>query len=162
MLSPVSDKRGDLEYVGFWARVVASSIDLIVQLLVVVPLTILAYGEFASPDGRMFRGPLDVLINAVLPAVAFITLWRVFGTTPGKLAMSARIVDADTGEALKTGQAVLRYFGLILAMIPLGLGLLWIGLDRRKQGWHDRIAGTVVVRPKGKEPVRFDGAPGRT
>lgn len=54
--------------------------------------------------------------------------------------MSARVVDAESGEAITNSQAVLRY-------------------DRRKQGWHDKIAGTVVVRPSGKEPVKFQSSP---
>lgn len=147
--------REDWEYVGFWARTVAGVIDLILQLIITAPLTIAVYGQFMSPDGRMFRGTADFFINAVLPAAAVIAFWLWAGATPGKLAMSARVVDADTGEALRPGQAVLRYVGYILSAIPLGVGFLWIGLDRKKQGWHDKIAGTVVIRPAGDERVRF-------
>jgi uncharacterized RDD family membrane protein YckC len=41
----------------------------------------------------------------------------------------------------------------------LGLGLLWVAFDRRKQGWHDKIANTVVVRPARKDAVHFDKQP---
>ena len=48
-----------------------------------------------------------------------------------------------------------------VSIIPLCLGLIWVGLDKRKQGWHDKLAGTVVVRSKnhGPEPVRFEQVP---
>lgn len=57
------------------------------------------------------------------------------------------------------GQAAARYLCYILSMLPLDLGFIWIGVDRRKQGWHDKIAQTVVVRAKdrGPERVRFGG-----
>jgi uncharacterized RDD family membrane protein YckC len=147
----------DWEYVGFWARTVAGIIDLILQLIITAPLTIAVYGQFMSPDGRMFRGTADFVINAVLPAVAVIAFWIWRGATPGKLAMSARVVDADSGDSLSPGQAVLRYFGYILSALPFGVGFLWVGLDRKKQGWHDKLAGTVVIRPAGSERVRFGG-----
>jgi len=51
-----------------------------------------------------------------------------------------------------------RYFGYFLASIPLGLGLLWVAFDKRKQGWHDKLAGTVVIRETRPEPVRFNRA----
>ncbi|MEO8407836.1 MAG: RDD family protein, partial [Oxalobacteraceae bacterium] len=47
--------------------------------------------------------------------------------------------------------------GYFVSALPFCLGLIWVGLDKRKQGWHDKLAGTVVVRPKkrGTAPVRF-------
>ena len=100
-------------------------------------------------------GFADVLVNLVLPAVLVIGLWLYLGATPGKMAMSARIVDADTGEPLSATQSVIRYVGYFVSFIPLGIGYLWIAFDRRKQGWHDKTANSVVVRPLGREPVRF-------
>jgi len=80
------------------------------------------------------------------------------GTTPGKIAIGARIVDARTGAKPSTGQLIGRYFGYYVSTIPLFLGLIWVAFDSRKQGWHDKLAGTVVVRDKhrGPEPVRFE------
>lgn len=149
--------RQDLEYVGFWARVGAGLIDLLLQVVITAPLTIAVYGTYMSSDERIFQGPADMLINVVLPAVAVLAFWIYKGATPGKMAMSARIVDASTGDAISTTQAVLRYLGYIVSALPLGVGYLWIAFDRRKQGWHDKIAGTVVIRPAGDEKVRFHG-----
>jgi uncharacterized RDD family membrane protein YckC len=68
--------------------------------------------------------------------------------TPGKMAIGARVVDATTGGAPSTRQLVIRYLGYYVSTIPLLLGLIWVAFDPRKQGWHDKLAGTVVVRPK--------------
>ena len=144
----------EMEYVGFWARVGATLIDTIMLLIITLPLTYLVYGRVSSP-GRMAQGPVDVVINWLLPAVIVLWLWWQMQATPGKLAMSARIVDADTGEAPTLTQFLIRYVGYFVSSIPLGVGIFWVGLDRRKQGWHDKMANTVVVRPTGKEIVKF-------
>ena len=64
------------------------------------------------------------------------------------LAISAKIVDAKTGNPPTFGQSVIRYLGYYVSTIAFGLGLIWVAFDARKQGWHDKMAGTVVVRPR--------------
>ena len=146
----------NLEYVGFWARVAAALIDTLMLMVIALPLTYLVYGRLSDPAGRSFQGPMDVIINLVLPAVLIVWLWTKMQATPGKLAMSARIVDADTGGKPTLKQLLIRYVGYFVATIPLGIGIIWVGLDRRKQGWHDKMANTVVVKPMGPENVQFD------
>jgi uncharacterized RDD family membrane protein YckC len=87
-----------------------------------------------------------------------VLFWIYRQATPGKMAISARIVDAKTGQAPSTRQLVIRYLGYFVSTIPFGLGLMWVGFDPRKQGWHDKLAGTVVVRPRNRGPaaVSFD------
>jgi uncharacterized RDD family membrane protein YckC len=143
----------NLEYVGFWPRVAAAGIDLLVQLAITAPLTYAIYGRFNS--GFTFMGTADLLINLVLPLTLVIALWVRYGATPGKMAISAKIVDADTGEPLTAGMSALRYLGYFVSIIPFFLGIVWIGLDRRKQGWHDKMANSVVIRPAGAESVVF-------
>jgi uncharacterized RDD family membrane protein YckC len=78
-------------------------------------------------------------------AVAVIGFWRYCGATPGKLALAVKIVDAASGQPPGTARLVLRFLGYFISALPLYLGFLWIAIDRRKQGWHDKIAGTVVI-----------------
>jgi uncharacterized RDD family membrane protein YckC len=80
-----------------------------------------------------------------LPAVLTIVLWVVLGATPGKFLMGCHIVDQRTGRRPSIARALLRYFGYLLSALPLGLGFFWILWDRRHQGWHDKVAGTLVV-----------------
>jgi len=147
----------ELEYVGFWLRVGASIIDTVLVLVIVAPVLTWIYGPEYWVSDRLVHGPADVLFNWVLPAVAVILFWMYRQATPGKMAIGARIVDAKTGGKPSTGQLIGRYFGYFVSTIPLLLGLIWVGIDQRKQGWHDMLAGTVVVRPKsGGKSVKFE------
>lgn len=133
-------------YAGFWLRLWASLIDLVLFSLWTIPLMYAIYGDAMLTSGKLILGPADVLINWVLPAVAVIVFWRRKQATLGKMAIRARIVDARTGGEPGTRQDIVRYFGYLLSLLPVGLGYLWIAFDRRKQGLHDKLAGTVVIR----------------
>ena len=142
-------KSADLEYVGFWPRVGAALIDTLLILVVTVPLVTAIYGKqyWASDTGR--KGPADFLPNGVLPARAVRPVWIDRHAAPAKIAIGARIVDAETGEKPSTRQLVGRYLAYYVSIIPFMAGIVWVAFDPRKQGWHDKLAGTVVVRPKG-------------
>jgi uncharacterized RDD family membrane protein YckC len=62
------------------------------------------------------------------------------------MVIGAKIICAKTGGTPSTGQFVGRYFAYILSMLPLLLGYLWAAWDPKKQTWHDKLAGTYVVR----------------
>lgn len=147
----------DVEYAGFWIRVGASIIDSLLIMVITFPLLISIYGWDYFGSEKMISGPADFLISWILPFVAVVWFWMQRQATPGKAALSLRVLDADSGNNLTIGQSIGRYLGYFVATIPLGLGLLWVGFDRKKQGWHDKLANTVVVRAKnhGPEPVRF-------
>jgi uncharacterized RDD family membrane protein YckC len=153
-----SDESPDLFYAGFWIRVWASIIDSVLVMIVVLPLLRMIYGSAVLElDGPLILGPAHVLISYILPAMAIIIFWAYHEATPGKIAIGARIVDARSGGHPRTSQFVIRYLGYFAASLPLGIGLLWVGIDRRKQGWHDKIANTVVVRERaGAVPVSFE------
>jgi uncharacterized RDD family membrane protein YckC len=139
-----------VEYVGFWARVGASLIDTVLAMVVIVPLLLAIYGKayFDNQSTGGIAGPADFLISWVLPAIAVVLFWIHRQATPGKMAISARVVDAKTGGPLGVGQSIVRYLGYFVSTIPAGLGLVWVAFDPKKQGWHDKIAGTVVVRDR--------------
>lgn len=137
----------DVEYVGFWARVGAAIIDGLLTIAITFPILIGVYGMgvFTDQSAGLVHGPAEFFISYVLPAVLTICFWRLKQATPGKMAISARIVDAKTGGPLSTGQSILRYVGYWVSALVIGLGFLWVAFDARKQGWHDKIAGTLVV-----------------
>lgn len=86
-----------------------------------------------------------------LPAIAAYgaVLWRYRGATIGGIILGLKVVRAD-GKPMDWITAVVRALACFFSLIVIGLGFLWIAFDREKQGWHDKIAGTVVVRtPKG-------------
>lgn len=149
----------ELEYAGFWVRTGAAIIDTILLMLITGPLLISIYGwgYFNGDNKAIIAGPADFLISWVLPTIAVIVFWVFKQATPGKMAVSARIVDATTGQPASTAQLVGRYFAYFVSTLPLFLGIIWIAFDKRKQGWHDKLAGTVVIKKtnSGPEPVRF-------
>ena len=72
----------------------------------------------------------------------------MLGASLGQKALGMSVVNALDGQRIDIGKALMRYVGLGSSpSIPFILGLIWAGLDPRKQGWHDKIAGTYVVRP---------------
>ncbi|MDI7266404.1 MAG: protein kinase [Myxococcota bacterium] len=137
-------------YVGFWARLLAHLLDTLLLAALTTPLLVSIYGwEYFGEDAPWLpRGWPDVVVSWILPAAAVILLWKVRQATPGKMAIGAVIVDAHTGGKPSTGQLVGRYLGYFLSALPCCLGFVWVAFDPRKQGWHDKLAGTLVVRAR--------------
>jgi len=140
----------NIEYAGFWKRVLAALIDSFLILCVTTPLIAAVYGWGYFTDGTRSILPsgADFFISYVLPAVATIIFWKTRQATPGKMALSLKIVDAQTGQPMSSGQAIGRYFAYFVSAIVLMLGYLWVAFDPRKQAWHDKLAGTVVVHAR--------------
>lgn len=78
------------------------------------------------------------------PFFYYLFFWIVAGQTPGKRFMGLRIVRFD-GKRMNLVSGIRRLFGYFVSMSSLGLGFLWILVDDRRQGLHDKIAGTCVV-----------------
>jgi len=133
-------------YAGFWIRVWATLIDSFLAALILAPILLAVYGKEYFTSDVLFAGPVDFLLTWVLPAVAAILFWMYKGATPGKMAVGLRIVDVKSGTMPSTGQCIGRYLGYYVSLLPLGAGILWVAFDSRKQGFHDKLAGTVVVR----------------
>nr|WP_320192656.1 RDD family protein [uncultured Desulfobacter sp.] len=146
----------EYEYAGFWVRTGAAIIDTILILIIIVPILTAIYGTDYWINQSIVKGFWDVLFNYILPAIAIIIFWTYKSATPGKMALKLTIVDAKTGGHPSTGQLIGRYFGYYISIIPLFLGLIWVGIDRRKQGLHDKLAGTVVIKNNKKEKVTFE------
>ncbi|EGZ51346.1 RDD family protein [Neisseria wadsworthii] len=138
-----------MNYAGFWIRTVAVIIDTIILMIVILPLMYLIYGDayFAVSDEiRYSFGFWDTFLNHIFPAIFTLFFWNKFAATPGKMLLALKVVDAKTGEDIDLRQSIIRYIGYFIAILPLFLGLIWVAFDKRKQGWHDKMAGTVIVR----------------
>jgi len=131
------------------ARIVrsrASLIDSALWVALTLPILVWVYGAGYFDDPRLYSGTLDLLLSWVLPAVVVLLFWIRRSATPGKMVFGARIVDAETYAAASPAQCIGRYLAYIPALLPAGLGLFWVAVDSRKQGWHDKLAGTLVIR----------------
>src|SRR5918911_1587704 len=106
--SPVT-AAAPVAYVGFWKRALATIIDSALVGVITVPTLVSIYGlEYFDPT-RPIKGPMDLLISWVLPAVAVLLFWSYKQATPGKMAIHARIVSAQTGDAPTDLQFLRRY-----------------------------------------------------
>ncbi len=135
-----------VQYAGFWSRFFASILDSLIQAAVLVPILYMLFGPGIFSDPQVGQTSLGYLINYGLPILWTVLFWKYKSATPGKMLMGIALVDADTGGQPATGRLVLRYFAYIVSALPLLLGFFWVAFDRRKQGFHDKIAHTVVIR----------------
>lgn len=134
-------------FTGFWMRAIATLIDTILLSFVLFPPLICIYGwSYFDPDVTGFvAGPADLVISWIVPIFIIIGFWVWRQATPGKMIIQSKIVDATTGEQPTIKQWIIRYIGYFVSALPLCLGYIWIAFDKRKQGWHDKMAGTVVL-----------------
>ena len=132
-------------YAGFWIRTLAAILDTIIILLITGPLLYVIYGAEMFTSEDMVQGSADVLLSYVFPLVFTVVLWMKFGGTPAKRLLKIKVLDEKTGKHLTLGKSLLRYVGYFVAMIPLLIGIIWVAFDKKKKGWHDHIAGTIVV-----------------
>ena len=141
-------ERGRVSYAGFAPRLAAQLLDAVLFGLAVMLWTL-------TVDGLPSSGRLDVgamflrsdWINEILIGAITIVLWCRYAATPGKLLMDCQVVDAQTGAPPGWRQALIRYVSYYLSLLPLGLGFFWILWDPKRQGFHDKLAGTVVLSP---------------
>ncbi|HEY1290558.1 MAG TPA: RDD family protein [Burkholderiales bacterium] len=143
---PTPRDRADarFDYAGFWQRAVALLVDWLIVVVIAMPIIVVSFGaDYFSLDPVRRSG--DLVIAALVGAL-IVGFWRYCGATPGKLAAGIKIVDAATGAAPATMRLVIRLLCYFVSALPLCLGFLWAAFDRRKQGWHDKIAGTVVIQ----------------
>ena len=136
---------------GFVSRAAAFVLDaiLVSVLFAVAGVFIqLIVGFFGidrpnSVAGLAFGAGLAALVS-LLQLVYFVVFWTLLGQTPGKILLGLRIVRTD-GRRLGVGRALVRYVGYWISAVALGLGFLWVLVDRRRRAWHDMIADTSVI-----------------
>jgi uncharacterized RDD family membrane protein YckC len=143
-----------LQYAGFWIRVASYLIDVIPIAIIGSVLNVwlgtgIRCGLTSSNVYQCNAGTGDVgsWLGFLVLGVYWVLTWSLMGASLGQKALGMRVVNALNGERIDIGKAVLRFVGFVVSSLPLGLGLIWAGFDPRKQGWHDKIAGTYVVRP---------------
>jgi len=139
-----------LEYAGFCIRLGAAVIDGVIFLLILVILRYDVFFKFIAlmlPPAAFIT--IAVLIPWVIHVAYFVSLWAWRGQTPGMMITGIKIIRTDSSP-LTWQYALLRYLGCLASSIILFIGFIWIAFDSRKQGLHDKIADTYVV----KLPVR--------
>lgn len=162
-------KSEDLEYAGFFVRLIAVIIDWF--LLSLFFYNFFPFQGFHLPDFKnisfidlknsllildvyglkgFFSYYSSILLGVFFPFLITFLFWVSFLATPGKMLFRMKIVDVSTGQTPKKIQFFIRYLGYFVSGIFL-LGFWWIFFDAKKQGWHDKIARTVVIKQKKKQ-----------
>lgn len=90
----------------------------------------------------------DFILQTSLLVLYFAIAWKYCRPTPGKRLFRLGIVDSTTFAEASLKQVIVRFIGYIISSIPLGLGFIWVLFSKRKQGWHDIMAHTVVIYTK--------------
>jgi uncharacterized RDD family membrane protein YckC len=138
-----------LEYAGFWLRLGSTLIDAVILLFLLFMLD----RAFTFFIGNVFASTASIvavsLIAWLITVAYFVVFWVWRGQTPGKMIFGIKIIRTDSSPVHRSC-AVSRYFGYIICVLTAFIGFVWIAFDERKQGLHDKIAGTYVV----KLPVR--------
>jgi uncharacterized RDD family membrane protein YckC len=161
-----------IAFVGFWRRFVAFAIDGVIFSFVFWAVTALVFTRAdysrwrellkVDPDsGRVLATNAEVLsvmgdiigltvavfgLFWLLHALYHIVFWAWRGGTIGQLALGIQIRRESDGTRIGWGTSIVRYIGYLISFWVFYLGVIWIAFDGRKQGWHDKIANTLVIR----------------
>jgi uncharacterized RDD family membrane protein YckC len=154
-----SPPRPEYRYAGFWARVGARLIDLLVGLLFTLPGLVLVIASLAQIEENRegeaeFTGSGETLFRAgvalvVVGSLVFFVLWMRKlgrGQSWGQKALAIRLVGKQDGRPIGAWKAFLRYLvAQLVSGVLFGLGYWWMIWDRDNQTWQDKIVGTVVI-----------------
>jgi uncharacterized RDD family membrane protein YckC len=140
-----------VRFAGYGARLIAYIIDGIVLAIVVtvVSIALLAILAAAAASNSDAVAGLTALVwllaILVISLLYFPYFWANGGATPGMRLFHIRVVRDADGGPVGWGAAILRLIGYWINGLVLYLGYIWIFIDKRRRGWHDLIAGTVVI-----------------
>ena len=144
---------------GFWIRTLAFLIDF--AILIIIYMFFLFAGCLAvclalqNQDFYVYLSKVEALTlpcNLIITAITigyFIYFHGSTGQTIGKMACKIKVVQ-ENGDPLNYSKSFLRWIGYVLSSIALYIGFFWIAFDKNKQGWHDKIANTFVIKLKTK------------
>lgn len=170
---------GHYPFAGFWSRAAARIIDL---LIIIAAFNLIYLADRLGADAGLWTGMglgegswtgagismanvLRGLFFLTFPVFYYVYLHAMYGQTFGKMALKIKVVNED-GTPLDYRKAFLRWLGYFLCDLTFYIGYLWAAFDPRKQGLHDKVCKTVVVRtdvpfplPAAEEPEAPTEAP---
>jgi uncharacterized RDD family membrane protein YckC len=165
-------------YAGFWIRLAAYLIDLVPLLIIGFilfapiftvfsetvrdmpfpePGTTMSDEELRALEAQMMQRMNEAMVpfypayglSQLFSIAYFVGFWTWRGQTPGMMLLGLQVARESDGTPPGLARSILRYVGYLVSGFVLLIGFIWIAFDSRKQGWHDKIAGTVVVRRTG-------------
>jgi uncharacterized RDD family membrane protein YckC len=147
----------DRHYAGFWVRLFARAIDLI---LILATFNLFYLGDRMGADAGLWapsgleeefgldrlsaENALRIAFFLLFPVFYYVYLHGAYGQTFGKMALRIKVLNED-GTPLDYRKAFLRWLGYFLCDLTLNIGYLWVAFDPRRQGLHDKVCRTIVV-----------------
>jgi uncharacterized RDD family membrane protein YckC len=124
---------------GFWIRFLAILIDSVILFVINIIIAAILGSSSAGRSG----------IQTLLGLIYYVYFWSSAspwpGQTVGNKLLNIRVIKTD-GSDLSIVVALIRYVGLVVSILVIFIGVIWAAFDPNKQGWHDKIAGTYVVK----------------
>lgn len=133
----------------FLDGLVVAALYLLMSLVAFVPLLVVGRADGGRSDDAAGLAVAFILFFILAFGVAlayFPYFWQKSGQTPGMRLFRLQVVRDRDGGTLGWGAAWLRLLGLYVAATVFYLGFIWVFVDKRRRGWHDLIAGTVVIK----------------
>lgn len=150
----MSNVKDTARYAGFWLRLIAFIIDLVITGVILTPLWVWYYSGLFGPESGLYVLAYGMYVSLICGLVHFlycVGFWTWRGQTPGKMAVRIRIIRTS-GAPLGFGRAALRYLGYIVCFYTIYIGFIVVAFHKQKKGLHDIIAGTcVVVKARGSD-----------
>ncbi len=137
-----------VEYAGFWRRFAAYIIDGLLLNALAFIIGLIMGGILIATDGKM--DDYFTVVSYLIGFMLSLLYWGICESSPmqatlGKLALGIKVTDLD-GHRISFGRAAGRYLGKILSVLILCIGYLMIAFTEKRQGLHDMMAGTLVVK----------------
>jgi len=133
----------DTVMIGFLSMLVAVMAGLVGQFLGMFSSNVSGWGAFFTAGAGL-----------IFSLLYYISAWTKTGQTLGDTLLGQKIVRTD-GSKLSVGNSIVRYIGYLISAALLSIGFIWIAFDKRRQGWHDKMANTVVI------PAEEEFSPGQ-
>jgi uncharacterized RDD family membrane protein YckC len=140
---PVAGPAPGVAFADHGERLIAYIIDIVVTFGIIIVLAIVG-GLLAATVPILSIIPFLAIV--VIPLVYFPYYWAKSGQTPGMKQQGIKVVRDRDGGPITMGTAILRLIGYWVSGLVFYIGYIWIFIDKRRRGWHDLIAGTVVVK----------------
>ena len=142
-------ERVDLDLAGVGQRLASYLVDVVVLSVIYIALMFLfgvpiegeaiAGGDFSTTFYAVY-----ILMAAI--GIGYFTYFFGKGQTPGMKLVEIKLIRADGVEPVGYKKGFFRWVGMEISGMVLLLGYIWILIDKKRQGWHDKIAGTYVVK----------------
>lgn len=149
--NPIESSEHTVTVIGFGRRFVATLFDglliaffstLLIGVFGFLSIIVISFNPYGNQTGFTTLFIVSTVLASVIYYVGF---WvGSGGQTIGKSTLGIRAIRTD-GAPISVGQGLLRYVGYIISGLIFSLGFIWVAFDGKRQGWHDKLAGTYVI-----------------